>query len=63
MVFLSAIWAANFFLLLPAFNPAFVTIVPLEVSLVSKLLFGLAAALVLHFGTNHRSLVAGMKGD
>jgi len=45
---LIAVWATNFFLVLPAINPAFVTLVPYGVSLISKVLFGFAAALVLH---------------
>ena len=44
---LVAIWAFNFFVVLPVVNPAFVSVVPLGVSLVSKALFGVAAALVL----------------
>ena len=46
---LSAIWAVNFYLILPAVNPAFVTLVPYSVSLISKVLFGCAAALTLQF--------------
>ena len=41
---LAAVWATNFFVLLPAISPAFVHLVPYSVSLTSKLLFGLAAA-------------------
>jgi hypothetical protein len=41
---LAAVWAMNFFVLLPAISPAFVHMVPYAVSLTSKLLFGLAAA-------------------
>lgn len=41
---LGLVWAVNFFVVLPAINPAFVGIVPLAVSLVSKLVFGVAAA-------------------
>lgn len=44
---LAAVWAFNFFLLLPLINPAFVALLPLPVTLVSKLLFGLAMAAVL----------------
>lgn len=44
---LIAVWAANFFIVLPAINPAFVELVPYGASLTSKVLFGLAAALVL----------------
>ncbi len=45
---LALVWGVNFFILLPILNPGFVHIVPLPVSLISKLSFGLAAALVLH---------------
>ena len=41
---LLAIWAVNFFIVLPNLNPAFVGLLPYSVTLVSKLLFGLAAA-------------------
>jgi len=44
---LIGIWAANFLLILPAINPAFVTLVPYAATLASKVLFGVAAALVL----------------
>ncbi|MBK9082717.1 MAG: hypothetical protein IPL88_11880 [Rhizobiales bacterium] len=44
---LVAIWAINFFVVLPIVNPAFVTVVPYGVSLISKALFGVAAALAL----------------
>lgn len=42
VLLLAAIWSFNFFVLLPALNPAFATLMPYEVTLVSKLLFGLA---------------------
>lgn len=41
---LAAVWAINFFILLPILSPAFVLAVPYAVSLTSKLLFGFAAA-------------------
>lgn len=41
---LAGVWALNFLVVLPATNPAFVLLVPYSVSLLSKLLFGLAAA-------------------
>lgn len=44
---LIAVWAINFFAVLPVVNPAFVSVVPLAASFVSKTLFGLAAALML----------------
>ncbi len=44
---LVAIWAMNFFLVLPILNPSFVELVPYGASLTSKVLFGVAAAFVL----------------
>ena len=44
MFALAGVWVINFFILLPAISPAFVYLLPYPVSLVSKLLFGLAAA-------------------
>jgi hypothetical protein len=41
---LAAIWAINFFAVLPTLSPAFVTLLPLAVTLASKLMFGLTAA-------------------
>lgn len=46
---LLAVWAINFFLVLPAVDPAFVGLVPYWASLTSKMLFGAAAAFVLRF--------------
>ncbi len=44
LVVLAAVWAINFLIVLPAVSPTFVNLVPYSVSLISKLLFGLAAA-------------------
>lgn len=44
---LSGVWAFNFLLLLPVLSPEFVAMVPMPVSFVSKLLFGLAAFAVI----------------
>jgi hypothetical protein len=41
---LVGVWAVNFFIALPIISPAFVHLVPYPISLVSKVLFGLAAA-------------------
>jgi hypothetical protein len=38
------VWAINFFVVLPFVSPGFVDVVPYAVSLLSKLLFGIAAA-------------------
>jgi hypothetical protein len=43
---LAGIWAINFFVVLPIVSPAFIHMVPYPVSLISKVLFGLAAAVV-----------------
>ena len=43
---LAGVWTVNFLVVLPVINPAFVHIVPMPVSFVSKLLFGVAAAVV-----------------
>jgi len=52
---LIGVWAVNFFVVLPAINPAFVTLVPLSASLASKVLFGFAAAFVLRAARRHRA--------
>lgn len=44
---LSAVWAVNFFILLPLLNPAFPVLMPYAVTLTSKLLFGAAMSAVL----------------
>lgn len=44
---LAGVWAVNFFLVLPALDPAFVRLLPYPVTLASKLLFGAAMALAL----------------
>ena len=48
---LVGVWAVNFFVILPVINPEFVTLVPYGVSLVSKVLFGFAAALALRLSS------------
>ena len=45
---LSAVWAVNFFVLLPVLNPAFPLLMPYAVTLTSKLLFGAAMTWVLN---------------
>jgi len=45
---LIAVWAVNFLVVLPVINPGFVELVHPGVGLISKVLFGAAAALVLH---------------
>lgn len=52
---LAGVWATNFFVVLPIMNPAFVHIVPLPVSFVSKILFGVSAAAVFWFSARRRA--------
>jgi hypothetical protein len=61
---LVGIWAVNFFVVLPIVSPAFIHLVPYSVSLMSKVLFGLAAAGVFRVLANptsnmHRVRLAG----
>jgi len=49
---LIGIWAVNFFVLLRLINPGFVDLIPYQVSLASKVLFGLAAGSVLFLTDN-----------
>ncbi len=44
---LALVWVTNFFILLPVVAPAFLLLLPTPVTLMSKLLFGFAMALVL----------------
>ena len=48
LLMLAAVWAINFFIVLPLLSPSFVTLLPYSVTLVSKLMFGWAAAMTLH---------------
>jgi hypothetical protein len=47
------VWAVNFFVVLPVINPQFVDLVPYAISLVSKVLFGVAAAGTLQRAIAH----------
>ncbi|MGB6538223.1 MAG: hypothetical protein WBF58_19920 [Xanthobacteraceae bacterium] len=44
MAALVSVWAVNFFVVLPTISPSFIHLAPYSVSLISKVLFGLAAA-------------------
>jgi hypothetical protein len=44
---LAAVWMINFFVVLPVLSPGFLTLLPLSVTLVSKLVFGCAVATTL----------------
>ena len=50
---LMAVWAVNFLVVLPQISPTFVHLVPYQVSLLSKVLFGFAAAAVLGVSPRH----------
>ena len=47
LVALASVWVVNFFVVLPIVSPAFVYLMPYSASLISKMLFALAAAEVL----------------
>lgn len=47
---LAAVWAMNFFVVLPVLNPVFITLMPYAVTFASKMLFALAMAGVLAGG-------------
>jgi hypothetical protein len=55
MLALAAVWGVNFFVVLPRLNPAFTHLLPYGVTLLSKLLFGLSAALIFRTGRMHPS--------
>jgi hypothetical protein len=44
---LAGVWAINFYVVLPVVDPAFIPLVSYPVSLISKMLFGVAAAAVV----------------
>ena len=46
-VSLALVWAVNFFVVLPALNPTFATLMPYGATLASKILFGIAMGSVL----------------
>jgi hypothetical protein len=48
VVVLASVWVMNFFFILPALNPSFIMLMPLGVTLFSKLLFGTAMAWALN---------------
>jgi hypothetical protein len=51
---LAAVWFVNFTVVLPALNPAFVTLLPSWATLISKLLFGAAMTAVLIVSNEQR---------
>lgn len=59
VIALAGVWAVNFFIILPLLNPAFVVLMPFGVTLLSKLLFGIAMAWALNgfsFAARHRRI-------
>lgn len=56
---LATVWTMNFFVVLPALNPAFITLMPYSVTFVSKLLFALALAGVLAGGDGRKVAMDG----
>jgi hypothetical protein len=51
VVFLTAVWAVNFFVVLPVLNPDFVALIPLPIAFLSKALFGVVMGWVLQRGS------------
>lgn len=51
---LAGVWAINFLMVLPRLNPTFIALMPYSITLMSKLLFGVAMGAVLH-GREHQS--------
>lgn len=49
---LGIVWAFNFLVVLPVLEPSFVTVLPLAVTLASKLLFGCGAAAAFRLSEN-----------
>lgn len=60
-VVLVGIWAINFLIVLPLVDPSFVQIVPYPVSLVSKLLFGVATAATISYRRRQSMLLPAPK--
>jgi len=60
---LVAVWAINFFVVLPQLSPGFVSLLPYGITLVSKMLFGAAAAAILCGKRDYRTeRAAGQRG-
>ena len=58
---LVGVWIMNFFVVLPMINPDFVALVPYGASLVSKVLFGFAAAFVFWCASRLRAAMKNLK--
>ena len=53
---LSGVWAINFFVVLPLLNPAFVDLMPYGITLISKMLFGIAMGWGLAYADGSRKV-------
>ena len=61
---LAAIWATNFFVVLPAWNADFVALIPYGVTFESKILFGIVMALVFNLApVPHAKAALGRFGE
>ena len=58
---LAGVWAVNFLVVLPQLSPGFLTLLPLQATLASKLVFGLAAAWTLRRQAQAESPVRAME--
>jgi hypothetical protein len=58
VLILTAVWAMNFLVVLPYINPAFVHLLPYSVTLLSKGMFGIAAATIFHARRGQRVATA-----
>lgn len=57
MLMLAVVWKVNFFIILPLVNPTFTSLMPHSVTLVSKLLFGMAMGLVMYNLPRRKALI------
>lgn len=58
MLMLAVVWKVNFFILLPLVNPTFTSLMSHSITLVSKLLFGMAMGLVMYNLHRRKALIA-----
>ena len=54
---LGIVWVINFFIVLPILNPSFISLMPYVVTLISKLLFGMAMGWVLVKSSPYTKLI------
>lgn len=58
MLMLAVVWKVNFFIILPLVNPTFTSLMSHSITLVSKLLFGMAMGLVMYNLPRRKALIA-----